>query len=153
MNEDDYESHELMMFMLREGPLQRCASCGQVFKLVRLRNEFSPEQDYYSSNFIPYEMQEMSEMDTTILMNPFKLATHYEHTLFETPSNYVYTLVNPDDHDRILTDPAYRLEKFHQLEEINKVYVESMKKIDEEYQKNFGIVKNYPMNKVDFMFK
>jgi len=37
-NEDDYETHELMWLMLREGPLQRCMYCGQVFKLVRLRN-------------------------------------------------------------------------------------------------------------------
>lgn len=37
-NEDDYESHELLWMMLREGPLQRCMVCGQVFKLVRLRN-------------------------------------------------------------------------------------------------------------------
>lgn len=39
--EDDYEGHELMWFMLREGPLQRCMLCGQVFKLVRLRDEYS----------------------------------------------------------------------------------------------------------------
>jgi len=38
-NESDYEQHELHMFMLREGPLQRCSMCGQVFKLVRLRQE------------------------------------------------------------------------------------------------------------------
>jgi len=45
-----------MMFMLREGSCQRCASCGQVFKLVRLRNEMSPEMDYYYANFHTYEM-------------------------------------------------------------------------------------------------
>lgn len=50
-NEDDYESHELFWIMLREGPLQRCAVCGQVFKLVRLRNEFSAEMDYYMLSF------------------------------------------------------------------------------------------------------
>ena len=40
-NEEDYETHELMWFMLREGSLQRCGICGQVFKLVRLRDENS----------------------------------------------------------------------------------------------------------------
>ena len=35
----------------------------------------------------------------------------YEHTQFESPSNTLYSLVNPDDHDRYLTDPAYRLKK------------------------------------------
>lgn len=56
-NEDDYEGHEPMWIMLREGPLQRCGVCGQVFKLVRLRNEHSAEMDYYISNFHPYEYQ------------------------------------------------------------------------------------------------
>ena len=51
-NEDDYETHELLWFMLREGPLQRCQGCGQVFKLVRLRNEYSNEMDYYAPNFM-----------------------------------------------------------------------------------------------------
>jgi Cytochrome c oxidase subunit Vb len=27
-NEDDNEGHEFLMFMLREGPLQRCPQCG-----------------------------------------------------------------------------------------------------------------------------
>jgi hypothetical protein len=27
-NEDDYEGHELLIFMLREGSMQRCHSCG-----------------------------------------------------------------------------------------------------------------------------
>lgn len=49
-NEDDHEAHELLYFLLREGPLQRCSTCGQVFKLVRLRKEFSEDMDYYSYN-------------------------------------------------------------------------------------------------------
>lgn len=40
-NEDDYEGHDLTWLMLREGPMQRCYYCGQVFKLVRLRDEQS----------------------------------------------------------------------------------------------------------------
>lgn len=60
-NEDDYESHELFWLMLREGPLQRCAVCGQVFKLVRLRNEYSPEMDYYIPNFNKLWYEEMGE--------------------------------------------------------------------------------------------
>lgn len=137
--------------MLREGSLQRCPSCGQVFKLVRLRNEFSPEMDYYASNFLPYDMHEMAEMDHTIMMNPLKINTHHEHSVFETPSNYIYTLVNPDDHDRLLTDPAYRLEKVKQLEEINKVYIASLQEIDQQYKLNYGITENYHMNKIDYI--
>lgn len=31
------------------------------------------------------------------------------------PSNYVYTMVNNDDHDRMLVDPAYRMEKLKEI--------------------------------------
>ena len=74
-NEDDYEGHEYLVFMLRDGPLQRCPSCGQVFKLVRLRDNFSPEQDYYQSHFLPYDYQDMIESDTTVNINIFKMTT------------------------------------------------------------------------------
>lgn len=54
--------------------------CGQVFKLVRLRNEFSPEMDYYLSNFHPYDSIEMGESDTTVMMSPWKYSSHYEYS-------------------------------------------------------------------------
>jgi len=150
-NEDDYEGHEFLMFMLREGPLQRCPSCGQVFKLVRLRNEFSPEMDYYLSNMVPYFMDEMGEMDTVINMSVFRMQKDtYEYSQFETPSTYVYNLVNSDEHDRLLTDPAYRLERSKALEEKLYVYLYSLKSIEEEYINNFGPVPRYPVNKVDY---
>lgn len=150
-NEDDYEGHEFLMFMLREGPLQRCPSCGQVFKLVRLRNEFSPEMDYYLSNIVPYYMDEMGEMDTVINMSVFRMQKDtYEYSQFETPSTNVYNLVNPDEHDRLLTDPAYRLERSKALEEKLYVYLYSLKTIENEYIQNFGPVPRYPINKVDY---
>jgi hypothetical protein len=31
--------------------------------------------------------------------------------MFETPEDTFMSLINPDDHDRMLTDPAYRLQK------------------------------------------
>jgi hypothetical protein len=149
-NEDDYEGHELLIFMLREGSLQRCPSCGQVFKLVRLRNEYSPEMDYYAPNFHPYEVQEMGESDTTISMTLFKFNTHFEPTQFEAPSNNVYHMINPDEHDRLLTDPAYRLEKTKAVEEKMRVYVESLNEIEAEFVRNFGPLKRIPMNPVDY---
>jgi hypothetical protein len=150
-NEDDYEGHEFLIFMLREGPLQRCPSCGQVFKLVRLRNEFSPEMDYYMANLIPYALDEMGEMDQVINMSVLRMQKDsYEYTQFETPSNYVYNLVNPDEHDRLLTDPAYRLERSKKLEEKLYVYLYSLQEIEKEYTENFGPMIRFPMNKVDY---
>lgn len=150
MNEDDYEGHELMYFLLREGSLQRCSGCGQVFKLVRLRNEYSPEMDYYLSNFHPYDMQEMVESDTTVTMSAFKYGSHFEHTQFETPSNMVYSLVNPDDHDRLLVDPAFRMERTKALEDKYKVYISSLREVENEYLERFGRTAQIPMSKVTY---
>jgi len=95
-NEDDYESHELFWIMLREGPLQRCGVCGQVFKLVRLRNEFSSEMDYYMPNFNKLWYQDMGEHDITNNFSVTKANTHYESSLFEQPENEFYSLISGD---------------------------------------------------------
>jgi len=39
--EDDSHSHEKIFYMVREGPTNRCQVCGQCFKIVRLKDEFS----------------------------------------------------------------------------------------------------------------
>ena len=68
----------------------------------------------------------MGEHDTTHLMSAFKYGSHYEYTQFEVPSNNVYSNINPDEHDRLLVDPAFRLEKTKALEEKLKVYLYSL---------------------------
>lgn len=60
---------------------------------------------------MPYDYQDMIESDTTVNINFFKMTTNHEFSQFETNSNMVYSMVNPDEHDRILTDPAYRMER------------------------------------------
>lgn len=111
--EDDYEGHEMMYFLLREGPLQRCMSCGQVFKLVRLRDEQSAQNDYYQKDFVPQDILDMGESDHWIQLHVlrFMMMHSYEHTHFEVPSDSMVSLKNHDDHDRLLVDPAYRLEQ------------------------------------------
>ena len=84
--------------------------CGQVFKLVRLRNEFSAEMDYYMSNFNKLWWEDLGEHDITTNMSLTKADTHFEHTLIEQPENSVYSLISSDEHDRVLTDPAYRMQ-------------------------------------------
>jgi hypothetical protein len=150
-NEDDYEGHEYTVFMLREGPLQRCQSCGQVFKLVRLRDQYSPEMDYYLSNFVPYDVQEMGDMDQVINMSLARFQKDsYEFSQFETPSKMVYSLVNPDEHDRLLTDPAYRLERTKKVEEKLMVYLFSLESFEKEWEEEHGPIRRYPINKVDY---
>lgn len=130
-NEDDYEGHELIFFLLREGPLQRCQSCGQVFKLVRLRDEYSTENDYYQSQFFKQDYNELGQADHWVQQSVLRLMPHsYEHTLFEVHSNPVFSLKNPDDHDRVLTDPAYRLEQLKLAEEKTNVYLKTLEAIE-----------------------
>lgn len=80
----------------------------------------------------------MGESDTTILMSPFKYASHYEYSQFETPSNMVYSMVNPDEHDRLLVDPAFRLERTQALEEKYRVYVSSLREVEKKFEENFA---------------
>jgi len=63
-----------------------------------------------------------------------------DHTSHESPSNMVYSMINPDEHDRMLTDPAYRLEKTKAIEEKMKVYVMSLKEVEKEFEQTHGII-------------
>lgn len=135
-NIDDYEGHEFLIFMLREGPLQRCPVCGQVYKLVRLRDEYTDEMDYYLSGLLPYEHQEFGEADhwshnSFIRLMPLS----YEHSNFPVESTNTYTMINPDDHDKVLVDPAYRMEKLTETEKVYEIYMSSMEEIQKQYQK------------------
>lgn len=46
--------------------------------------------------------------------------------MFETPEDSVFSLVDGDEHDRILTDPAYRLQRQTEGELKSKVYLMAM---------------------------
>lgn len=140
-NEDDYEGHEMMYFLLREGPLQRCMCCGQVFKLVRLRDEQSAQNDYYQNDFVPHDIQEMGESDHWIQFHPirFMMMHTYEHTHFEVPTNDVITLKNNDEHDRLLVDPAYRLEQLAIAEQKINVVQEVGRTIDNTIYEQHGM--------------
>lgn len=150
-NEDDYEGHEFLIFMLREGPLQRCPQCGQVYKLVRLRNEISEEMDYYKSGQLPISFAEMGEADHWSQNSFMRLMpTSFEHTQFENNSFNTYTLVNPDDHDRILTDPAYRLERIKKAQDAAATYMSALRLVDQEFEANNPNKVAVPIDKNDY---
>ena len=64
--EDDSHAHEKMYYFLREGPINRCHICGQCFKLVRLKDEASDLNDYYSTMFSSIMHFEIAEEDLAI---------------------------------------------------------------------------------------
>ena len=64
--EDDSHSHEKMYYFVREGPMHRCHICGQCFKIVRLKDENSERNDYYSTMFASITHFEIQEEDQAI---------------------------------------------------------------------------------------
>ncbi|CAG9322918.1 unnamed protein product [Blepharisma stoltei] len=114
-DEEEGLQHQGIWFILREGPIHRCHSCGQCFKLINLKDEISAENDYYLEHYMPVLEEEMGDDDDLVTRWSFhKFAEPYAVLHPHQNTNYAYILVNPDDHDRILTDPAYRMQKLHE---------------------------------------
>jgi hypothetical protein len=61
--EDDSHAHEKMFYFVREGPIHRCNVCGQCFKIVRLKDEYTEQQDYYTLMFSTVSQFDVSEED------------------------------------------------------------------------------------------
>lgn len=114
--EDDSHAHEKVYYFVREGPINRCHICGQCFKIVRLKDEASLENDYYSTMFASIDHFEVAEEDMHIpLLNVFGDRPH--NYLQTVPGTDAYITVNNDEMDRILIDPAYKLEKLKEAHE------------------------------------
>lgn len=108
--------HEKMFYFLREGALNRCHLCGQVFKLVRLKDEFSELQDYYSLMFSQLSLFEVAEEDAAMPLHT-AFSDRPQPTIQSVPGSHVYVHVNADEADRMLVDPAHRLAKLKEAHE------------------------------------
>jgi hypothetical protein len=117
--EDDSHAHEKMYYFVREGPMHRCHVCGQCFKVVRLKDEASELNDYYSTMFADIKHFEVAEEDLQVPLTQY-FGDRDTHKLQTIPGTNVYIHVNNDEADRILIDPAYKLEKLKEAHE--KVY-------------------------------
>ncbi len=51
----------------------------------------------------------------------------------------VYSMINPDEHDRLLIDPAFRMERTKSLEEKTKVYTFSLQEVDRKFENKYGV--------------
>jgi len=127
--EDDSHAHEKIYYMVREGPINRCHICGQCFKLVRLKDEFSDENDYYALMFSTLSHFDVSEDDLQINMTSM-FGDRPQATMQTVPATSVYIHVNPDERDRILVDPAYKLERTKEAHEKLYAMHESYRAID-----------------------
>ena len=123
------------MFMLREGPLQRCPMCGQVYKLVRLRKEYTSEMNYYTSGLMPPEFQEFGEDDHMHHISYNKIMPdQYETSAYTMDSMTGYSLINPDDHDKVLVDPAFRMKKLTETQHKFEVFSRSIEAVTKDHE-------------------
>lgn len=132
--EDDAHSHEKIFYMVREGPINRCQVCGQCFKIVRLRNESSEEMDYYGMMFSTLSHFDVSEEDLTINLTSF-FGDRPQTSMQTIPATNVYIHVNADESDRILVDPAYKLERLKEAHEKAYAMHESFRAVDRQMSK------------------
>lgn len=120
--EDDSHAHEKMYYFLREGPMHRCHVCGQCFKLVRLKDEASELNDYYSTMFASINHFEIGEEDLQVSLTQY-FGDRPTAQMQTIPATNVYIHVNNDVADRILIDPAFKLEKLKEAHEKSYAYI------------------------------
>jgi len=90
--------------------------CGQCFKIVRLKDEFSEQQDYYTMMFSTLSHFDVSEEDLAVNLTSL-FGDRPQVSMQTIPATNVYIHVNPDEADRILVDPAYKLERLQEAHE------------------------------------
>jgi hypothetical protein len=118
-SEEESSMHEKMYMIVREGPIHRCSMCGQCFKLHKLKDSLAePENYYYSSVFTEINQQFISEIE----LAPYFATMFMSHDLNTHQSNIVpnkrsFLIVNADEADHIMVDPAYRMAKYKDIEE------------------------------------
>jgi hypothetical protein len=77
---------------------------------VRLKDEVSHLNDYYSTMFAGIMHFEVGEEDMTVPLTQY-FGDRPTPQLQTTPGTNVYIHVNNDEGDRIMIDPAYKMEK------------------------------------------
>lgn len=96
---------------------------------MRLKDEFNELQDYYSLMFSTLSHFEIAEEDMAINMNAlFNDAP--QASLQTVPATNVYIHVNSDEADRILVDPAYKLERLKEAHEKLYAIHEAFREVD-----------------------
>jgi len=96
---------------------------------VRLKDEFSEEQDYYSLMFSTLSHFDVAEEDLHINMTNF-FGDRPTAQMQTVPGTNVYIHVNNDEADRLLVDPAYKLEKIKEAHEKLYAMHEAYREVD-----------------------
>lgn len=118
-SEEESSSHEKMYMIVREGPIHRCMFCGQCFKLIKLKDDVYDHQNtYYSTVFTELSPRIVGETEIAPHYLTFPFTSHEinNNNANVMPTDRNYLFVNADEADHIMTDPAYRMEKYKELE-------------------------------------
>lgn len=118
-SEEESSSHEKMYFVLREGPIHRCQFCGQCYKLVKLKDDITSEDNmYYSHIFTPLGDHTVADIEAyNTFTGPYSMSDPINKLDNPfAPKNHVIVFVSNDEGDRIMTDPAYRMKTYDEYE-------------------------------------
>lgn len=96
---------------------------------MRLKDEFSELQDYYSLMFSTLSHFDIAEEDLNISMTSL-YGDRPSPSMQTVPGTNVYIHVNNDESDRILVDPAYKLEKLKEAHEKLYAMHEAFREVD-----------------------
>jgi hypothetical protein len=96
---------------------------------VRLKDEFNELQDYYSLMFSTLSHFDVAEEDMAVNLTSF-FGDRPQASLQTVPATNVYIHVNADEADRILVDPAYKLEKLKEAHEKLYAIHEAFREVD-----------------------
>ena len=129
--EDDSHAHEKMYYFVREGPIHRCQICGQCFKVVRLKDEANDENEYYSMMFAEIQHFEVQEEDMNVNLTSL-FGDRPQSQMQTMPGGNFYIHVNNDEADRILVDPAYKLERLKEYDEKFYAMAEAERIVEEQ---------------------
>ena len=96
---------------------------------MRLKDEFSEQQDYYAMMFSTLSHFDIAEEDHTVTLTNF-FGDRPQPSLQTVPATNVYIHVNSDEADRILVDPAYKLERLREAHEKLYAMHEAFREVD-----------------------
>lgn len=145
-SEEESSMHEKMYMIIREGPIHRCIMCGQCFKLVNLKDDlYDPLNSYYSSVFTEVSPKIVSEPELMPWMNmPFVSHDINMNNYNIRKENRNYVMVNNDEADHIMVDPAYRMQKYKEYED----YMLKFNLVHDEVSKQYQYIKQSDRDKV-----
>lgn len=83
---------------------------------MRLKHEDSERNDYYSAMFADITHFEIAEEDMAVSLTSY-FGDRPTPQMQTVASTNVYIHVNNDEADRIMIDPAYKLERFKEVQE------------------------------------